>query len=99
MAIYKIVLDESPPKHDCPPSRDNPVGAAMAGVVMPGVALLRETTPVEPGAAVGNFAIHMAYVEYVGNPNHHDFSKKYRNTPPICIAIRLEFLMQYFGCP
>ena len=27
----------------------------------------------------------------VRNPNHHYFSKKYRNTPPICIAIRLQF--------
>ena len=32
----------------------------------------------------------------VGNPNHHYFSKKYRNTPPICIAIRLPFVSQYF---
>ena len=27
----------------------------------------------------------------VRNPNHHYFSKKYRNTPPIYIAIRLQF--------
>ena len=32
----------------------------------------------------------------VGNPNHHYFSKKYRNTPPIRIAIRLPFVSQYF---
>ena len=32
------------------------------------------------------------------NPNHHYFSKKYRNTPPICIAIRLQFVLQYFWC-
>ena len=25
--------------------------------------------------------------------------KKYRNTPPICIAIRLPFVPQYFWCP
>ena len=25
--------------------------------------------------------------------------KKYRNTPPICIAIRLRFVLQYFRCP
>ena len=30
-------------------------------------------------------------------PNY--FSKKYRNTPPICIAIRLQFVPQYFWCP
>ena len=35
----------------------------------------------------------------VRNPNHHYFSKKYRNTPPICIAIRLPFVPQYFWCP
>ena len=29
----------------------------------------------------------------------HYFSKKYRNTPPICIAIRLQFVSQYFWCP
>ena len=33
------------------------------------------------------------------NPNHHCFSKKYRNAPPICIAIRLQFVSQYFWCP
>ena len=31
-------------------------------------------------------------------PNHY-FSKKYRNTPPICIAICLPFVPQYFWCP
>ena len=35
----------------------------------------------------------------VRNPNHHYFSKKYRNTPPICIAIRLQFVPPYFWCP
>ena len=35
----------------------------------------------------------------VGNPNHHYFSKKYRKTPPICIAVRLQFVLQYFWCP
>ena len=35
----------------------------------------------------------------VRNPNHHYFSKKYRNTPPICIAIRLQFVLQCFWCP
>ena len=35
----------------------------------------------------------------VRNPNHHYFSKKYRNTPPICIAIRLQFVLQYFWYP
>ena len=35
----------------------------------------------------------------VRNPNHHYFSKKYRNTPPICIAIRLQFVPQCFWCP
>ena len=35
----------------------------------------------------------------VRNPNHHYFSKKYRNTPPICIAIRLQFVLQCFRCP
>ena len=34
----------------------------------------------------------------VRNPDHHYFSKKYRNTPPICIAIRLQFVSQYFWC-
>ena len=33
------------------------------------------------------------------NPNHHYVSKKYRNTPPICIAIRLQFVLQCFWCP
>ena len=33
------------------------------------------------------------------NPNHHYFSKKYRNTTPICIAIRLQFVSQYLWCP
>ena len=32
-------------------------------------------------------------------PNHHYFSKKYRNTPPICIARRLQFILQCFQCP
>ena len=35
----------------------------------------------------------------VRNPNHHYVSKKYRNTPPICIAVRLPFVSQYFRCP
>ena len=35
----------------------------------------------------------------VRNPSHHYFSKKYRNTPPICIAIRLQFVLQYFWYP
>ena len=35
----------------------------------------------------------------VRNPNHHYFSKKYLNTPPICIAMRLPFVSQYFRCP
>ena len=35
----------------------------------------------------------------VRNPNHHYFSKKYRNTPPICIAARLQFVLQSFWCP
>ena len=35
----------------------------------------------------------------VRNPNHHYSSKKYRNTPPICIAIRLQFVPQCFWCP
>ena len=34
----------------------------------------------------------------VRNPDHH-YSKKYRNTPPICIVIRLQFASQYFRCP
>ena len=25
--------------------------------------------------------------------------KKYRNTPPICIAVRLQFVLQHFWCP
>ena len=33
----------------------------------------------------------------VGNPNHHYFSKKYCNTPPICIAIRLQLVLQCFA--
>ena len=33
----------------------------------------------------------------VRNPNHHYFSEKHCNTPPICIAIRLQFVSQYFG--
>ena len=33
------------------------------------------------------------------NPNRHYFSDKYRNAPPICIAIRLQFVLQYFWCP
>ena len=39
------------------------------------------------------------YQKNVRNPNHHYFSKKYRNTPPICIAVRLPFVPQYFWCP
>ena len=37
----------------------------------------------------------------VRNPNHHYFSKKYRNTPPICIAICgcLQFVPQCCWCP
>ena len=35
----------------------------------------------------------------VRNPNHHCFSKKYRNAPPIRIAIRLQFVLEYFWCP
>ena len=35
----------------------------------------------------------------VRNPNHHYFSKEYRNTPPDCIAIRLQFVLQYFWVP
>ena len=35
----------------------------------------------------------------VRNPKHHYFSKKYRNIPPICIAVRLQFVSQYFWCP
>ena len=35
----------------------------------------------------------------VRNPNHHYFSKKHRNTTPICIAIRLQLVPQYFWCP
>ena len=35
----------------------------------------------------------------VRNPNHHYFSKKYRSTPPICTAVRLQFVLQYFWCP
>ena len=33
------------------------------------------------------------------NPNHHYFSKKYCNTPSNCIAIHLQFVLQYFQCP
>ena len=32
-------------------------------------------------------------------PNHHYFSKKYCNTPPICIAVRLQFVLQCVWCP
>ena len=35
----------------------------------------------------------------VRNPNHHFFSKKYRTTPPICIAVRLQFVLEYFRRP
>ena len=36
----------------------------------------------------------------VRNPNHHYFSKTVsRNAPPIYIAIRLPFVLQYFWCP
>ena len=35
----------------------------------------------------------------VRNPNHHYFSKKYRKTPPFCIAIHLPFVPQHFWCP
>ena len=35
----------------------------------------------------------------VRNPNHNYFSKKYRDTPPMCIAIRLQFVLQCFRCP
>ena len=34
----------------------------------------------------------------VGNPNHHSFSKEYCNTPPICTAKRLQFVLQCFRC-
>ena len=33
------------------------------------------------------------------NPNHHYFPTKYRNTLPISIAIRLQFVSQHFRCP
>ena len=35
----------------------------------------------------------------VRNPNHHYLSRKCRNTPPICSAIRLQFVLKYFWCP
>ena len=35
----------------------------------------------------------------VRSPNHHYFSKKYRNTLRTCIAIRLQFVLQYFWFP
>ena len=31
-------------------------------------------------------------------PNHHYFSQKYRNTPPICIARCLQCVLQCFWC-
>ena len=34
----------------------------------------------------------------LSEPSHHYFSKKYRDTPPICIAIRRQFLLEYFWC-
>ena len=34
------------------------------------------------------------YQKNVRNPNHHYFSKKYCNTPPICITIRPQFVLQ-----
>ena len=39
------------------------------------------------------------YRKNVRKPNHHYFSKKSRNAPPICIAIRLQFVSQCFRCP
>ena len=35
----------------------------------------------------------------VRNPNDHYFSKKYSTTPPICIAIHLQFVLHCFRCP
>ena len=66
--------------------------------------------PIVPGEKwSGDFAIKKSTTHFpleivkfqknVRNPNHHYFSKKYRNTPPICIAIRLPFVPQYFWCP
>ena len=49
--------------------------------------------------AVWRVDFHNRNQKNVRNPNHHYFSKKYRNTPPICIAIRLPFVSQYFRCP
>ena len=47
-----------------------------------------------------NCTIHIAVAQNnVRNPNHHYFSKKYRSTPPICIAIGLQFVLQCFWCP
>ena len=35
----------------------------------------------------------------VRNPNHHYVSTKYRITPPICIAVHLQFVLQCFWWP
>ena len=35
----------------------------------------------------------------VRNPQPPLLLEKYRNTPPICIAIRLQFVLQCFRCP
>ena len=39
------------------------------------------------------------YSEECQKPQPPLLLKKYRNTPPICIAIRLQFVLQYFWCP
>ena len=35
----------------------------------------------------------------VRNPNHHYLSKKYCSIPPMCIAIRVQSVLQCFRCP
>ena len=47
---------------------------------------------------LGSYSLAISH-KNVRNPNHHYFSKKYRNTPPICIAILLQFVLQCFWCP
>ena len=61
--------------------------------------VVREDLLVFLGFASDRGGLALYNQKSVRNPNHHHFSKKYRNTPPICIAIRLQFASQYFWCP
>ena len=49
-------------------------------------AVLSEWLPL-PKSAQGVPKSQTMFQKNIRNPNHHYFPKKYRNTPPICIAV------------